>query len=194
MLDNLYEDIGGKIKNLAKWIFILEAIGAIITGFDFFSKAEYNKIFILYGFLIMILGPIVAWVGSWLLYAFGELVENVCAIRSKEYRATVNTTAVSSTTTTYTTKPSVVAAPSISNGWRCTCGRNHAAYESSCVCGVTKAEARSTNSATTENDPNKANAPISAEIKDGEKVCPKCGTAQKADRRVCWSCGQPFAN
>ena len=32
MLDNLYKNRGGKIKNLAKWIFIIEAIGAIITG------------------------------------------------------------------------------------------------------------------------------------------------------------------
>lgn len=46
----------------------------------------------------------------------------------------------------------------------------------------------------TKGDPNKSDAPISAEIKDGEKVCPKCGTAQKIDRRVCWSCGQHFDN
>ena len=72
MLDNLYENIGGKIKNLAKWIFIVEAIGAIITGLVFLFTDED---FILYGLLIMILGPIVAWVGSWILYAFGELVD-----------------------------------------------------------------------------------------------------------------------
>ena len=35
MLDNWYTDIGGKIKNLAKWIFIVGAIGAIITGLFF---------------------------------------------------------------------------------------------------------------------------------------------------------------
>ena len=46
----------------------------------------------------------------------------------------------------------------------------------------------------TEKNPNKANEPISAEIKDGEKVCPQCGTAQRVDRRVCWSCGQLFDN
>ena len=34
----------------------------------------------------------------------------------------------------------------VAGGWTCTCGRNHAAYESSCVCGVTKAEIRSKNS------------------------------------------------
>ncbi len=47
---------------------------------------------------------------------------------------------------------------------------------------------------TTSKDPNKQNASISAIIKDGEKVCPKCGTAQKVDRHVCWSCGQHFDN
>ena len=88
MLDNLYENIGGKIKNWAKWIFIVEAIGAIITGLVFLFTDED---FILYGLLIMILGPIVAWVGSWILYAFGELVEDVHAMRNKEIPTKVNT-------------------------------------------------------------------------------------------------------
>lgn len=84
MLDNLYENIGGKIKNWAKWIFIVESICAIIAGLVLFSEAEYDEIFILYGFLAIILGPVVAWVGSWLLYAFGEMVEDLHAIRKKE--------------------------------------------------------------------------------------------------------------
>ena len=33
-----------------------------------------------------------------------------------------------------------------------------------------------------------------AEIKDGEKICPQCGMKQKADRHICWSCGQRFDN
>ena len=49
-------------------------------------------------------------------------------------------------------------------------------------------------SVATEKDLNKGNAPVSAEIIDGEKVCPKCGTKQKASRWVCWSCGQRFDN
>ena len=84
MLDNLYKNIGGKIKSWAKWIFIAEAIGAIMSGVALFSKAEYDEIFVLYGFLTIILGPIVAWVGSWILYAFGQLVEDVHAMRDKE--------------------------------------------------------------------------------------------------------------
>ena len=142
MLDSLYEDIGGKIKNLAKWIFIVEAIGAIITGLVFLFTDED---FILYGLLIMILGPIVAWVGSWILYAFGELVEDVHAMRNEESPTTVNTTAMPSTTPTYTAKSPVVTTAPVAGGWTCTCGRNHAAYESSCVCGATKHEAKMKN-------------------------------------------------
>lgn len=43
-------------------------------------------------------------------------------------------------------------------------------------------------------DVNKGNPPASAVISNGEKVCPKCGQSQKADRKVCWSCGQQFDN
>lgn len=84
MLDNLYENIGGKIKNWAKWIFIVEAIGSIITAIVLPIASGDPDDFILISLLIAIVGPIVAWVGSWILYAFGELVEDVHAIRNKE--------------------------------------------------------------------------------------------------------------
>ena len=72
MLDNLYDNIGGKVKGLAKWTFILGAIGFIITGFVLLFTDED---LILFGFITLICGPVVAWVGSWVLYAIGELVE-----------------------------------------------------------------------------------------------------------------------
>jgi len=72
MLDNLYENIGSKIKNWAKWIFVIEAIGAVITGLVLLFTDE--DLF-LYGLLTLVCGPIVAYIGSGILYAFGELVE-----------------------------------------------------------------------------------------------------------------------
>ena len=72
MIDNLFKNIGDKIKGLARGIFIVEAIGSIISGL---TMMFIDEDLILYGFCTMILGPIAAWVGSWLLYAFGELVE-----------------------------------------------------------------------------------------------------------------------
>ena len=75
MLDNLYENIRGKIKSWAKWIFVIEAIGAVITGLVLLFTDED---LILYGLLTLVCGPIVAYIGSWILYAFGELVEKTC--------------------------------------------------------------------------------------------------------------------
>lgn len=79
MLDNLYEDIGSKIKNWAKWIFIVEAVGAILTGLTLLIDRGLEDAW--WALFIIIFGPIVAWVSSWILYAFGELVEDVHAIR-----------------------------------------------------------------------------------------------------------------
>lgn len=81
MLDSLYENIGGKIKSYAKWVFIIEAICAVITGIAMIAT---NDDMILYGILTLVLGPVIAWVGSWILYAFGQLVEDVHAMRNEE--------------------------------------------------------------------------------------------------------------
>lgn len=76
----LYSNIGEKIKGLAKGSFILETITVIITGFAFFIHEEF-----LIGFLIILFAPIVAWVSSWLLYAFGELVDKTAANERNTY-------------------------------------------------------------------------------------------------------------
>ena len=78
----MYNNIGGKIKGLAQTMFIFEAIGAIITGVVLMATGEDLT---LYGFLTLVCGPIVAYVGSLILYAFGELVEDIHAMRNKYY-------------------------------------------------------------------------------------------------------------
>lgn len=80
MLDNLYTDIGKKIQNWAKWIFIAEAITAVISAFVLMGNSD-----IFLGLLLLICGPLAAWVSSWILYAFGQLVEDTHAMRTKYY-------------------------------------------------------------------------------------------------------------
>ncbi len=67
----MFNNIGGKIKTLASvitWIGIICSIvgGATMMGF----------LFPLPGLLIMIVGSLASWISSFLLYAFGQLVEN----------------------------------------------------------------------------------------------------------------------
>jgi hypothetical protein len=73
----MYDNIGGKIKGLAKASFIVAAIAEVITGIALMAADED---LILYGLLVMVVGPIVAWVSSWLLYGFGELIDKASDI------------------------------------------------------------------------------------------------------------------
>ena len=69
----MYDNIGGKIKGLAKAIFIIEAIAAVITGIALMVDDDEM---IPFGLILLIAGPAIAWASSWLLYGFGQLVEN----------------------------------------------------------------------------------------------------------------------
>ena len=73
----MYDNIGKKIKGLAKAVFIVEAIAMVITGIALMASDEYM---IPIGLLVMVVGPLVAWVSSWLLYGFGELIDKTCDI------------------------------------------------------------------------------------------------------------------
>ena len=73
----MYENIGGKIKGLAKATFVIEAVAAFIGGI---VLIEADDDLLAVGLLAWIMGPLLAWVSSWLLYGFGELIEKVCNI------------------------------------------------------------------------------------------------------------------
>lgn len=69
----MFSNIGGKIKATAKvscWILIvLFVIAGIVL---MVSRA------VLAGLITMVAGVLSAWVGSFVLYGFGEMVENSC--------------------------------------------------------------------------------------------------------------------
>ena len=73
----MFDNIGGKIKGLAKAVFIVEAIAAVIAGIALIASDED---LIPIGLLVLFIGPIVAWVSSWLLYGFGEIIDKTCDI------------------------------------------------------------------------------------------------------------------
>ncbi len=67
------DNIGGKIKTLSRVTCWIGIIASIIIGFILMAK---NDEFILIGVLIMILGCLASWIGSFMPYGFGELIEN----------------------------------------------------------------------------------------------------------------------
>lgn len=79
MLDNLYSNIGSKIKNWAKWVFIVEAIASVIGAICMMASAEDSWMLVV-GMIVLVVGPLIAWVSSWLLYGFGEIIVKLTAI------------------------------------------------------------------------------------------------------------------
>lgn len=71
----MFDNIGGKIKDLAGtllWIGIGISViaGILIIGFS------YDGSLSLIGFLVIIIGSYASLIGSYVLYGFGELVDN----------------------------------------------------------------------------------------------------------------------
>ncbi len=77
-MDALYSDIGNKIKGWAKWIFLVEAVslGCAAVGWLFFIENAWEFFVIP---LALAVGLGAALVSTWLLYAFGDLVDKTAA-------------------------------------------------------------------------------------------------------------------
>ena len=81
-----FDNIGVKIQNFAKWscwiTILLTWIGAAITFLVFlFIEGMFQ-----YAFLVPVgaaIGSLLIWVSSWVMYAFGEYIENIQAIRNQ---------------------------------------------------------------------------------------------------------------
>lgn len=80
----MYNNIGGKIKGLAVFFCILGILGSltvsIVTIVGIQSSYYLDDDSVLYGsiggVLISIVGSLISWVSSFLLYGFGQLVQN----------------------------------------------------------------------------------------------------------------------
>ena len=81
-----FDNIGGKIKNFAKWFcwitILLIWISSLII-FIVWVSDEWTVYLCWIPIVYAIVGPFVVWLGSWAMYAFGEFVEDVHTIRIK---------------------------------------------------------------------------------------------------------------
>ena len=69
----MFNNIARKIKNLSKVLTFIGIIGSIITGTAIALDGEFGA---LLGIGIIIIGCLMSWIGSFLLYGFGQLIEN----------------------------------------------------------------------------------------------------------------------
>ena len=69
----MFDNIGSKIKTLARIVCWLGIIISVISGLAIMVSNE-ETVFV--GTLIILLGSIGSWIGSFVLYGFGQLIEN----------------------------------------------------------------------------------------------------------------------
>lgn len=88
-VNSWYENIGDKVKKLAKWMFVVQAVVFLIGGLVLFIIGITHKSWDYYegdysdpiwemvigGLVLMIVAPILSFLSSWILYAFGHLVQ-----------------------------------------------------------------------------------------------------------------------
>lgn len=82
MFKNMFTNIGGKIKLTAKiacWISMVASfVGGIILLI--YSIVEAEDELIIVGLIVPLVAPFLCWIGSFVMYGFGELIEKTTEI------------------------------------------------------------------------------------------------------------------
>ena len=135
----MYEFVGEKIKKMTVIICGIGIVLSIIAGVLMMFTGGF-----LTGIIIAVVGALGSWISGFMLYGYGEIVDNLMEINYRlqhmeanaPSRSTGDPAPVTNNNKPFYSGATPGAAPA--QGWRCTCGREHSAYESSCVCGMSK--------------------------------------------------------
>jgi len=85
----MFDHIGSKVKSLAKAVCWFGIVGSFLMAIATWIRGTYYNPTGLQGFVTLIVGSLVSWLGSLTLYAFGQLVEDVSALRTANDVATM---------------------------------------------------------------------------------------------------------
>ena len=164
-----FDNIGSKIKNLAKWscwITILLTWIAAPIAFIVLVSDEWTAEFCWIPLVGAIIAPIFVWIGSWAMYAFGQLVEDnnniaqdIHAIRSNIRQQEAR--------------------------------RREAEEKTKLNVEAKAAEAANLKTETIQENKRKDIATFS-QTENGTIVCSQCKFEQASSRKVCWRCGAKF--
>lgn len=69
----MFDNIGGKIKALAQVVCWIGIVCSVIYGIVLMTTDED---LVMAGFIVLVMGSVLAWVSSFALYGFGQLIEN----------------------------------------------------------------------------------------------------------------------
>ena len=182
MFENMFENIGRKIKSLAVIDFVLGSILCIIAGLALIIQSDRYNPTATAGFIVLIAGPLVFWISSFCLYGFGELIEKTCENNALLQQMEKNQITAPDNTKISPEKGESPANNSFSvEGIVCpACNTTQPSFRTKCwTCGAPLQPKN-----TSEKHPvNRQNAWMS---------CPACGSMQRNTRESCTDCGALF--
>lgn len=88
----MFADVGKTIKKIALAAFVILCVGAFVGGIVLMVEERVG-----WGFLTWIVGPMIAFVSSCLIYGFGEVVDTAIVLRFRDEQNTTNRGAASKT-------------------------------------------------------------------------------------------------
>ena len=69
----MFESIGKKIMSLAKIVAWIGIIASVVIGT---VQISVDETYIFSGIIVILMGSLVSWLSSFLLYGFGKLIDN----------------------------------------------------------------------------------------------------------------------
>lgn len=85
-IDGMFEDVGAKIKGLAKCVCWVGIACSVLGGIATFASSRGNAVTGVVAIVIVAAGGLGSWIGSMMVYALGELVENSTAQATRTYQ------------------------------------------------------------------------------------------------------------
>ena len=162
----MFSNIGEKCKGLAVFSAIAGIVSSVIIGIVYMAQDQ-----ILLGSVILVLGSLFAWIGSWALYCIGD---TNCVVNSLNLpnNGSSDTFVIPQKVDQNSGKTNA------SSPWKCYCGYSVPQHMNECPeCGRTKAES------------DQAKKTAAQVTKSTTWKCPKCGRENQGYVSTC-PCGQ----
>ena len=181
----MFENIGSKIKMMAQvccWVII--AACAVTGLIIMFSESFFG------GLLIIVLGALLGWTGSFMMYGFGDLVESAAVLRDAELNRQHQNgqpqpaPVIPSRPQSGFSLSSIAAGLSTGAGWVCKCGKRNSNSAPVCSdCGASRKDGAVAQAAPA------AAAPVQSSVPKAGWRCKKCGKQNTSTAMYCSDCG-----
>ena len=73
----MFSDSGEKLKSIAKFVTIVGTIVSVIIG----CLSVESRHTLLWGIVLLIIGPFLSWIGGLVLYCLGDSFDKICEIK-----------------------------------------------------------------------------------------------------------------